>query len=68
RTKLSHEVRSRLTSTPTLVLPRAHLLSTHIRFTLGATSALSLLLDRDLALRIARPFLLVYQPRTLNWP
>ncbi|PRP73764.1 retrotransposable element protein, partial [Planoprotostelium fungivorum] len=29
RTKLSHEVRSHLTSTPTLVLPRAHLLSTH---------------------------------------
>ncbi|PRP84496.1 hypothetical protein PROFUN_05831 [Planoprotostelium fungivorum] len=58
RTKLSHEVRSHLTSTPTLVLPRAHLLSTHIRFTLRATSALSLLLDRDLALRIARPFLL----------
>ncbi|PRP88635.1 hypothetical protein PROFUN_02731 [Planoprotostelium fungivorum] len=68
RTKLSHEVRSHLTSTPTLVLPRAHLLSTHTRFTLRATSALSLLLDRDLALRIARPFLLVYQPGTLNWP
>ncbi|PRP85213.1 L-glutamine synthetase, partial [Planoprotostelium fungivorum] len=58
RTKLSHEVQSLLTSTPTLVPPRACLLSTHIRFTLCATQALSLLLDRDLAFRIAQPFLL----------
>ncbi|PRP77736.1 hypothetical protein PROFUN_14162, partial [Planoprotostelium fungivorum] len=46
----------------------SRLRATHTCFTLRATSALSLLLDRDLALRIARPFLLVYQPGTLNWP